>query len=168
MLCLMHTLNREIPLVTACGCRPWVCVTLPNHFLSWPELRSNLVCQGGALSPQQPGHPLKTPSLAAEKAVYSTFEASRSAALLIDPKPRLGLDTQTHRRPTTLGWKDTPATVIVTKENERNRSLVRRALDTHEPVLLVATMIELRNAYAARGPNPLVNKGAQRPSRNAH
>ncbi|MGF6880298.1 hypothetical protein [Paraburkholderia sp. MM5477-R1] len=70
-------------------------------------------------------------------------------------------NAQIHRRPPALGWKDTPAAVIVAKEDERYEGLGRRTFDTHKPALLAATMAKLRNAYAVGRSNPFINKGAQ-------
>jgi len=49
----------------------------------------------------------------------------------------------------------------VAKEDERNERPVQGTFNTHKPVLLVATMAELRDAHAARRPNPFINKGSQ-------
>jgi hypothetical protein len=99
---------------------------------------------------------------------HATVEGSPALALSIRCARDWRLDARIHGRTPALGRKDTPAAVIVAKENERHGKLVRRALNPHKSVLLVATMAELRNAYAFRGSNPFIHKDAQRCSRNVH
>jgi hypothetical protein len=65
-----------------------------------------------------------------------------------------------HGRPPALWRKDTPAPVGVAKEDERQGTVVRWAFNTHESVLLVATVAELRDAYSVRHSNPLIDERA--------
>jgi hypothetical protein len=48
----------------------------------------------------------------------------------------------------------------VAKEDERYGTVVRWSFNTHEPVLLVATVAELRDAYSVRHSNPLIDERA--------
>jgi hypothetical protein len=48
----------------------------------------------------------------------------------------------------------------VAKEDERQGTVVSWAFNTHESVLLVATVAELRDAYSACHSNPLIDERA--------
>jgi hypothetical protein len=47
------------------------------------------------------------------------------------------------------------------KEDQRYGRLVQCTFNTHKPISIVATMTEVRNAYAVRDTNPFIDEGAQ-------